>query len=167
MKTMAKKILVYLAVAVFVCGVSLSSAQAYEGRGQDGDKEHKAKMMEKLTEKLELTQEQQEQMKEMKEGNREERQKLQEEMKANREALKAELQKPETDKAAIDKTVAAMKDAQGKLIDLRVQNFMQMKEILTPEQFQKMSELKEDHKGKKRNGGKRKRGPRDKEHDDE
>ncbi|MFH1878003.1 MAG: hypothetical protein ABH883_04280, partial [Candidatus Omnitrophota bacterium] len=57
----------------------------------------------------------------------------------------------------IKNTVSEIKGLQGRLIDNRVDNFLKMKQILTPEQFQKLSSLMKEKMhskmGHKKRGG--------------
>ena len=92
---------------------------------------------------LGLTPEQQELLKKHREETKEAKKQLYQEMKANKTALHDELKKPAPDKAAIQSVVAGMKELEGKQIDSRVESFLKMKEILTPEQFAKMMEMGE------------------------
>ena len=118
--------------------------RGHDGEGKGGEK--RTARMEKFAEELALTPEQREAMKAQKETSKAKMQEAQEELRTSRKALHEELQKPETDRTAIDNIVYRMKEAQGQLIDQRVDSFLAMKKILTPEQFQKMGEMKEDRK---------------------
>ncbi|MDP8298735.1 MAG: Spy/CpxP family protein refolding chaperone [Candidatus Tantalella remota] len=104
--------------------------------------------------KLNLTPEQQEPMKVNREKNREQMKSTKDALRTERQVLRQELQNLETDKAAIDRTVLSMKELQGKMIDQRVEGFLAMKEILTPEQFQKLGERKDARKKGEKSRGK-------------
>jgi Spy/CpxP family protein refolding chaperone len=74
---------------------------------------------------------------------------LREAMNEQRKELRNELEKEDYSKGNIDATVARMKGLQGQMISQRVDHFLQMKDVLTPEQFKKMTEMKE-RKGRRR-----------------
>ena len=120
-------------------------AQAPVACGEEG-RSHGMKRTGNLVEELDLTPEQQERMKVLRQENKEKRKLLQQELEKNREALKEELGKYRSDPAAIDTTVARIKDVQARLIDYRVDRFLQMKRILSREQFEKMSQMKGQRK---------------------
>ena len=149
MKNMVKKSFVYLVVAMLLVAVPAAYAQgpfAGGGKGQP----HGMRKMGNLAEELDLTTEQQERMKALRQENKGKRQQLQQELKESRKALKEELGKYRSDPAVIDGAVAQMKDLQAQLIDYRVDHFVEMKRILTPEQFEKMSKIKQGReKGRK------------------
>ena len=158
MKSAIKRLTIFSVIAVFLlASPAVFSQPMCEGDGPEGMRgPHKGKMLDRLSEKLDLTAEQEEQLKALKKTNMEEMKALHEEMKSKREELRAELQKPDTDKARINAVVTEMKALQSKQIDQRVDNFLGMKEILTPEQFEKFISLKEE--GKERWQEKRDRG---------
>ena len=160
MKTRTKKLIAVLLIALLVVPVTTSFAERCSYSGGYGE-DHEARRekfkekMDRLSEDLNLTPEQKDQMKAHHKESRQTMEKLRGEMKEYRKALKEELKKENPDRPAIARTVAKMKDVQGRMIDQRVNNFLQMKKILTPEQYQKLSEIRE--KKKEEWKGKRKR----------
>ncbi len=96
-----------------------------------------------LMDKLDLTEEQRETLKARREENLEKMKELREAMNENRQALREELLKDDYSKTAVKKTVREMKDIQGDMIEQRVDHFLQMKEVLTSEQYRKFTELAE------------------------
>ncbi len=157
-----KKTMKMMAVYVVAVSLVLSAPAAFSqpacgpdsGEEGDGRKGGRGGGFKEMFDKLDLTPEQQEQMKENRQSNREQMKATKDALSAERQALKQELQKPEIDKAAVDRTVSSIKELQGKMIDQRVEGFLAMKAILTPEQFQKLGEMKESHKKDRKGRGK-------------
>ena len=109
---------------------------------------------------LVLIRKQQKQFKTFREADKAKLKELKEAMKENRHALRDELKTYDTDTSAINSTVAKMKTLQSEMIDLRVASFLQMKKILTPEQYEKLQEMKGQRKSKRsgRHGRKNRKG---------
>jgi Spy/CpxP family protein refolding chaperone len=102
------------------------------GRGPGGEE------IENHVGQLGLSQEQQEKLDEYRSKHRRERRQLREKMNIKRSELKLELDKPETDKKKVAEIVAEMKKLEGEKIDQRVNSILELKELLTPEQFEKL-----------------------------
>ena len=73
-------------------------------------------------------------------------------MRAKRLELKQELEKPAVDTNKINTLIADIKTLMGEQLDFRVNNILAMKQILTPEQFKKLQDMKE---GKYKEGKKK------------
>ena len=76
-------------------------------------------------------------------------------MNERRKELRKELEKEDYNKKNIDAVVAHLRDLQGQMITLRVDHFLQMKGVLTPEQFKQMTEMKAEKGHRRRHGKKR------------
>ena len=147
MKNSIRRTVIYSVAAAMLVAAPCVFAQpmrGYDGEGKGGEK--RTARREKFAEELGLTPEQREAIKAQKEESKTKIKEVQEELRTSRKALHEELKKPETDRTAIDNIVYRMKEAQGELIDQRVNRFLAMKKILTPEQFHKMGEMKEAKK---------------------
>jgi Spy/CpxP family protein refolding chaperone len=134
---------------VFVCCVTgmfiLSAFGVFawsEGRG--GERGARTGRWEKFSRELGLSQEQKDALRDRKEAAAENKAAAREEVKAAREALREALKKPELDIEDVNSASERVKDTQGVLVDHRVESFLSMREILTPEQFEKMMEMKSD-----------------------
>jgi Spy/CpxP family protein refolding chaperone len=183
---MKKRLIITVTITVFVLSLTGAYAQEetdkpeyQEGRqcqgpvcevghqgggpsGQGGPQErgrgpNKEKFFKKIVEELNLTTEQQEALRQQRTGHREKRKALMETLRTKKEALRAELEKEEIDKERIDSIVSEIKPLLGQQIELRVEDTLAMKEILTAEQYQKFQEfIKKKKKGRgKRGFGKR------------
>ena len=138
-----------------VCGMGhQSGGPAGEGGPQErGRGPNKEKFFEKIVEELNLTTEQQEALRQQRTGHREKRKALMETFRAKKEVLREELEKEEIDKEKIDSIVSEIKPLLGQQIELRVEDTLAMKEILTAEQYQKFQAFIK--KKKRRGHGKR------------
>ncbi len=107
--------------------------------------------MQEIFSQLNLTEEQKKQLKENKMKNREQRKAGFEKMKSYKEALKQELVKPELNKKRIKQIQGQLKDAQAQMADDRLDSILEVRTILTPEQFAKFMTLMEEHQAKRWN----------------
>jgi Spy/CpxP family protein refolding chaperone len=148
MKTTFKTVFVFLGIAAFLLAVPVAYASPF-GAGMGGEHEYKAEKIDNFVKALDITPEQQELMKKHREESREKMEELRQALKETRSTLREELRKADPDKNAINSTTSDMKALYGKLIDYRVDNFLKMKEILTPEQFKKLTEMGEHHREKR------------------
>lgn len=156
-RTAKRRTLESLAAALAVVLVFSLAAPAYGYGGGEGE-ELREERSEELARELGLTQQQKESMEAQKEAARAQRRELYTRMRASRRALADELRKPGPDRAAIDRIAADIKDVQSRITDQRIESFLAVKEILTPEQFEKMTELRENKMGGKRRRGRLDRG---------
>ena len=93
--------------------------------------------IEKVSDELGLAPEQKTALLEQQKQARSARETIRYQIRRKRKELKEEIEKSETDQAAIEQITQELKDLQDKLIDERVTSIMKVKEILTPEQFEK------------------------------
>ena len=139
MKSFVRRSAIGCFMLVFV--LNGSQAMAWRGHGE-GSKEKWEEKREIFARELGLSQEQKDELSARKEAARVEREAAREEMKAAEGALREALKMPETDIALVNSAALRVKTAQGVQVDQRVQSFLSMKEVLTPEQFRKMLEMK-------------------------
>jgi Spy/CpxP family protein refolding chaperone len=151
-----KSLMKILTVAAVAVALALTGLPAYAGPvwakedAYGGGK--KGAHFQDLMDKLDLTEEQRETLTAQREENWKKMKELREAMNENRQALREELLKDDYSKAAVKKTVSEMKDVQGEMIEQRVDHFLQMKEVLTPEQYRKFTELAEKKHQKAKKG---------------
>ncbi|HPN72622.1 MAG TPA: periplasmic heavy metal sensor [Candidatus Omnitrophota bacterium] len=158
-----KRFLFGVLSAVMIGSLFIVPATARAGEDVEGRSEKREEMREKWASELGLTAEQKEALKQSKESSKAERDAVRDNLKNARKALMEELKKPVTDKAALDKAVSDVKKAEGDAVDARVKGFLAMKEVLTAEQFQKMSEMKDKWRAEKGEKHYRKNGWKEKE----
>jgi len=136
MKTKTK----ILGLAVAIMALSAPMVYADAGTGdkdsvhQDGDG-HRP-MHEHMTAKiLNLSEDQEKQLKDLKQKQRDAKKTNMEQMKSNREAFEAEIIKATPDMGKINDLQSQIKTIQGQIVDAHLNNILDIKKLLTPEQF--------------------------------
>jgi Spy/CpxP family protein refolding chaperone len=116
------------------------------GYGPKGNLNRKAegKRMNAIHEKLGLNDEQKTKVEKLNDDHFKKVGELRKDLKAATDGLKAELEKEKTNKSAIKKLSKRIKNAQSKMVDLRTDHILNLKGILSPEQFKKLNELQND-----------------------
>ncbi len=113
----------------------------------------KARMLE-VFKQLDLSPEQEEQLKAHRNNHRKSGGEIHKSVKAKREEMKDELQKQELNMEKINNIHTELKDIMSKKADHRLEGILEVRKILTTEQFVKFMELKKDiHPMKKRREG--------------
>jgi len=106
--------------------------------------------IDKVFEQIGLSQKQKDQIREFHKANREKAKQLMGTLKEKRRALGEELDKQKFDTRKIKMLTEEIKDAEGRLIEQRVQSALELKQILTPAQYQKFNDsIKKFHKDDK------------------
>ncbi|MFH1655666.1 MAG: periplasmic heavy metal sensor [Candidatus Omnitrophota bacterium] len=147
MNARTKKILILAGVISLVCFVTSVFAQPFEDTPKEFGEERK-QAIENFTEELELTQEQQEQIKEQRAEKRKQAERIREQLKAKNQELRQELEKEEVDEVKVQVLIAEINDLQAKQLQQRVEGVLKMKEILTPEQHEKLKAKMQEKKQK-------------------
>ena len=141
--------------AMMVFSAAGAMAGGMPGKGCNGGS--KEARFEKMAEELGLTAEQKAKLGAHKESFMPRAKALKEKIRAAREALKNELDKPVPDNASIASLVAELKGLAGEQIQLRVDKVLEMKKVLTREQYAKMKDMmekgKEEFRSRRENGG--------------
>jgi len=140
-----KTISLMTAVAATLMSVAVFTVQAKDvpgnnGRGAGMNMHQGREMRQNLKKELQLTDDQEKKMQEHRRTHQEKMKALREQMQAQRDELKKELDKPQSDTAALTRISNETKTIAGKLIDERLAGILEVKKILTPEQFQKLGE---------------------------
>ncbi len=131
----------------------LLMASAYAmgpGDGPAGEKDGK-KMeahMKKIEKQLGLSPDQEKKIEDNRQAHKDEFKKLFEDMKDKRKALNEEFDKPDFSEDRARAIQGEIKDLQGKMADGRLERLLEMKKILTPDQFKKFRELTREEWGK-------------------
>lgn len=143
------KLFAVLFASVFV--LSASGVSAAQGKGKndagccpDGkyDKFEKRgkKDFDRMAKELNLTEAQKKQLDEHKAKHKTQMKDMMTQTMEKNEALRQELQKTDTDKAKVESLKSDLKGLHSKRIDSMTDSVSEMKQILTPEQFQKMND---------------------------
>ncbi|MCM8787465.1 MAG: Spy/CpxP family protein refolding chaperone [Candidatus Omnitrophica bacterium] len=104
----------------------------------DGEKKYgyRQKNMEELINSLNLTQEQKEKMEQLRTQNRQNISDIKKQLKDLRKQLKLELDKDQLDEAKIKDIANQIQELQAKILDLRINNTIQFRKTLTPQQYE-------------------------------
>ena len=95
----------------------------------------------KIAEELGLSPEQKEQLKEQRYQEQYKRIETRNQLRLKELQLRHELENEVVNKQAVDRIVAELKELQGITIEQRVNSILKMREILSPEQFEKLQSL--------------------------
>jgi len=96
---------------------------------------HHGQQDEMMTKILNLTQDQEKQLKDSRQKHKEAMKAVMEQMKSNREAFDAEIIKATPDMNKINDIQTQMKTIQSQMLDNHLNSIMEIKKILSPEQF--------------------------------
>ncbi|MBF0494065.1 MAG: Spy/CpxP family protein refolding chaperone [Candidatus Omnitrophica bacterium] len=165
------RIFVVTGIAALLFGASPVKAedQAAAGKGKDAaqcaenkkccGKEGgmwcgKDKKMDKIMDEIGVTDEQKKQLKEMRETQKETGKEIFKSIREKRDAIREELNKPETDENKINALIEEETALSKAKAQHMVQGVLAMKKILTPEQFQLLDKKFQEMKGKHHKGRK-------------
>ena len=155
-----KKLLIVHVLVLGLC--SAAHAQPKEEGGMRGKlREQREEHMQKLFDQLNVSDEQKEKLKANKLKNKEAMKALQEQNRSYREALHQELMKPDLDMNKVKDIHEKMKALDAQISDNRLDSILEVRKILTPEQFakfltvmkEKMNKFHEDKMEKPEDSG--------------
>lgn len=130
-------------------------AYAYPGDGHSPEKKSfwgkEETGHEALYKELKLTDEQKKLLEENRKTHREEARAMFDEMRQKRALMKEELQKDSLDMAKINSINQDLKALQAKMLDHRLERILEVRKILTPEQFKKFLEKTGQRRGHSKN----------------
>jgi Spy/CpxP family protein refolding chaperone len=152
------------AVALLWSGTGYAEKGKSDDKEKDGTKwaEKMEARREEFYKELGLNEEQKKALKENKDKHRKEKKELFESMHEKMKLMHEELGQENLDMTKINQIQDDLKAVQAKMIDQRLAHILEVRKILTPEQFKKFSEKMKDHK--KRGGhqwGKKMKGTKD------
>ena len=142
MNKRSKQTAIFIALASMISLALITPAFA-EWDDQYADIQHKHAGKQDFMKELNLSPEQKSQITKQQDMNKEKVSELRDKMRAKRLELKQELEKPTVDTNKINAIIADIKTLMGEQLDFRVNNILAMKQILTPEQFKKLQDMKE------------------------
>jgi len=143
MKPLNKQMMILAAIALGLVFSGTANAKMFEKEEGQPNKDKRDQVIQQLN----LTPQQEAQINQLQRLNRQKAKELFRKLNEKRRELADELDKARSNPIKIRVLIAALKDIQGRLIEKRVEDVLKMKEILTPEQYQKFSEtLKNMHK---------------------
>ena len=135
MKPLNKQMMILAAIALGLVFSGAAYAKMFEEEGQPNKGNR-----DQVIKQLNLTPQQEAQIKQLQMLNRQKAKELFRRLKEKRRELADELDKARSNPIKIRALIATLKDLQGRMIEQRVEDVLKMKEILTPEQYQKFSE---------------------------
>ena len=141
MKKKTQLIIGMLVVSALIAGYAFcetGTCSSSQGKGWHGQKK------EAIARELSLTPEQDKLLKDAKESNRAQMAELGKALKAKREELQGALAKSEATGTQVEPIAAEIKRLQSQMVDRKIDGILKVKEILTPEQFQKMQNKHEE-----------------------
>jgi Spy/CpxP family protein refolding chaperone len=150
MKPLNKQMMVLAAIALGLVFSGTAYAKMSEEEAGQPNKDKRDQVIKQLN----LTPQQEAQIKQLQMLNRQKAKELFLRLKEERKELADELDKARSNPIKIRALIAELKDLQGRLIEQRVEDVLKMKEILTPEQYQKFNETLKNMR-KKNSGLKR------------
>jgi len=139
--------------------MALSAPMVYADNGggdkdtwhQDGDR-HQAKEEHMMAQVLNLSGTQEKQLKDIKQKQRDAKKSIFEQMKANREAFESEIVKATPDMSKINDLQTQIKTIQSQMADDHLSFILDIKKLLTPEQFAGYMALEKEEDLKKHEG---------------
>lgn len=150
MKTVLERIRGVLTVAVMGLVLTASSAIAQpmeEGPMKDKDEARGKKHFAEMFEKLKLTKEQRDQLDKNREAHKAVFEDLKEKISAKHQQLRTLLDSPVLDIARVKATHQELKDLLNQKEDQHLAAILEVREILTPEQFVEFQKMAPDRKG--------------------
>lgn len=138
---MKRKSLISVGVLVMATSFFLAVMPVYAEKDSDYRNprqnwgSQKQEKFDNMIEKLNLSEEQVAQLKSHKQVKMKSREKLYSAIKKQKQELKDELEKPESDNARIKEIASSIKQTQSEMVDERIKGILEIKAILTPEQF--------------------------------
>ena len=136
MKPLNKQMMILVAIALGLVFSGAANAKMSEEEAGQPNKDKRDQVIRQLN----LTPQQEVQIKQLQMLNRQKAKELFRRLKEKRRELADELDKARSNPIKIRTLITELKDIQGRLIEKRVEDVLKMKEILTPEQYQKFSE---------------------------
>ena len=137
MKKSSQILIVALIISIFTVAAAFAEPNPSQG-GRSRDK------MDAIKQELNLTPEQDKLLTEVKSSHRAEMESLVQALKTRRQELKAALGKAGVTRQQIEPIASQIKALQAQMVDRRIDGILRIKQILTPEQFQKLQNAREE-----------------------
>lgn len=137
-----------LGVITLVTFAALPLAYAQDASGPDGSAQirHSGQRIQEIYNQLNLTDDQKKQLEDNKKQHRARMESARQEVKTDKEALHEELMKPQLDMPRIKDLHERIKTLQSQMEDIKLSAILEVRAILTPEQFLKFANLMHRHK---------------------
>jgi len=145
MKRLRKILFVCLGLYV-LSALPLAHAQNDPGPNGPSPKWQPGQRIQEVFSQLDLTDDQKKQLESNKQEHRAKMENARQQMKADKDAMQAELMKPQLDMAKVNQVHEQIKALQSQMEDDKLSSILAVRSILTPEQFLKFVSLMHKHK---------------------
>ena len=142
--------IVVVITLIFSSTINAYSADHFEGGDGESKKVKWEQKISKIYQQLGLTPEQDKQLKDHRDRHRSQMETLHKEIEAKREQIGEELQKTDFDIRKVQQIHGDLKSLKARMEDNRLEGILEVRKILTPDQFSKFMKLKEDRTSDKR-----------------
>ena len=152
---MKTRLLIGAGVMVVIASLLFVAVPVYAGKDSGYCRPWQKSVVQKrekfdnMIETLGLSDEQAAQLKDLKQARMKSREKLHSALKKQKQALRDELEKPESDNARVKQIADSIKQIQSEMIDERIKGILEIKAILTPEQYSRFKEKIGHHRERK------------------
>lgn len=147
---MKKKMMLITMGAAFILMASSLPVHAGRRDGEEGRssqwKERKEARKQEIFKELNLTDEQKQRLEDKRKQHMDGAQDLRKNMKELKEALRQELEKESLDMAKINQIQAQIKEAQAQMMDNRLEGVLELRGVLTPEQYKEFTAKMQENK---------------------
>jgi Spy/CpxP family protein refolding chaperone len=142
------------AVMIILVFTSAALAQLPDSDQVAREKDREARFNE-IVKELNLTPEQKQAMTQQRSEERSRSGELRQKIRSLRDQITKELDKEVSDKAALDLLVGQLKELTAQRIEHQIGEIIALKQILTPDQFKKLNEMREKDKKSHKQGGRK------------
>ena len=142
--------IVVVITLMFSSTINAYSADPFEGGDGESKKVKWEQKISKIYQQLGLTPEQDKQLKDHRDRHRSQMETLHKEIEAKREQIGEELQKTDFDIRKVQQIHGDLKSLKARMEDNRLEGILEVRKILTQDQFSKFMKLKEDRTSDKR-----------------
>jgi Spy/CpxP family protein refolding chaperone len=131
-----------LGMAMSLVALPITNAAAHEGQEGKRDGKHWEEKIAKVHQELGLTPEQEAQLKATREKGHTQKEALQQQIKSKYGELQAELQKPDYSADKVKQIHSELKALKDQKEDIQLEGILEVRKVLSPEQYTKFQEMK-------------------------
>jgi len=138
-------------LGLITCLFFLSAVSVSANEGKEHDKKEWKEKRAKMFDQLDLSEEQRQALKAHRKNHRDSMKGLREQIKTKRQEYRKSLSDLTIDEATLTAANNEVKKLTNTMADHRLKGILEVRKILTPEQYKKFNEIKEKHKKKHKN----------------
>ena len=140
-------LMAFLGIGMISVSVQAKGSMRFQDKEMSrGRQEYVRSMMNDLN----LTPAQQERLLQQRKQQHEQSKRLRDQLREKQDALNVELRKAQTDPAQLNRLTEEIKRLQGTLLENRVDGVMELKQTLSPEQYQAFQKKVQEHRKQRR-----------------